>query len=165
MKLSLVERVILANQFEILALVKPTEAKYYQYKQRALECGYEGEYEQIAYHFTDGLSAEQCKEVVDILQMHRVLKQEYARLPDKGGVPASAVEFNGFDGNNETVYMGYTRYFCDDPTGGRFDELARPDDFNSHREMLPRYRQMLGRWEASRNKMDLSLDDIKRIVA
>lgn len=164
MKLTVTERLILANQYSILEILKPDEAKWYAYLRDALEDGYELGFQQVFDRFSDVLSAEDCKEVVDILAMHRALLFSYQNLTDKAGIEPGNVAFRGFDGNNETEQMGYCRYFCDNPSGARFPELGRPDDFNSHMEMLPHYRKMLSQWRQSADINRLSADDIKRIT-
>jgi uncharacterized protein len=167
MKLSRVERWMLVNQMRILEALYPDEAKSIAEQREALEAGYELHYGGFAEHIydeKDALSPEACREVLDILSMHRALKFGYDALKDKSGIEESRVTFVGFDGNNETTLMGYTRWFCDSD-GGRFKELNRGDDFNSHDPMLANYRAMLTEWEKSKDKNRLTKDDIIRITS
>lgn len=170
MKLTRVERWILVNQFRVLEALYPDEAKSLAEDREALQSGYELHYSGMAefvYDDKDTLSADRCREVLDILSMHRALKYSYRDLTDKSGIEEWCVKFAGFDGNNEATLLGYTRWFCDS-NGGRFKELDRGDDFNSHAPMLGRlgrYRAMLKEWEKSKDKNHLTKDDILRIGA
>src|SRR3954468_5735854 len=122
LKLTRTERWILANQYRILEALYPDEAKRLAEYREAIEHGYELHYDWIAhsiYDKGDALSAEECKEVIQILDMHRALKRSYEALTDKSGIKEYGVKFAGFDGNNETAQMAYARYFCEQD-GGKF---------------------------------------------
>jgi uncharacterized protein len=168
MKLSRIERWLLVNQMRMLEALYPDEAKSIAEHREALEQGYELHYDEFAQHIyddSDGLSAEGCKEVLQILSMHQALKRSYDNLSDKSGIDEYRVRFAGFDGNDpiEGTMMAYTRWFCDS-RGGRFKELDRGDDFNSHAPLLGSYRAMLKEWEKSKDKNRLTKDDIIRIT-
>ncbi len=171
MQLTRVERWILSSQYRILEALYPKEAEDIAYARKALEEGYELEYDGLPVEasisiYPDGecLSSEGCREVLDILDMFRVLKRSYEALEDKSGVEVGEVAFSGFSANEEGPQWGYTRYFCD-KSGGRYPELERGDDFNSHLPLLAEYRRMLREWHNSEDKHELSKEDIARIVA
>jgi uncharacterized protein YfbU (UPF0304 family) len=165
MKLTRTERWILSNQYRILAKLDPKDWERYARAEDALNSGYELEYDGLAKHvYEDTLPTEECVEVINILEMHRMLKYGLDRLEDKTGIDAQAITFHGFDGNNETKQLAYARFVCAKGTG-RYEELDRGDDFNSHSPTLPRYRSMLERWRASADKYQLSKPDIVRILA
>jgi uncharacterized protein len=168
MKLSRVERWMLSNQMRILEALYPDEAKSIAEHREALEEGYElhyGEFAQHIYDEKDTLSADLSREVLDILSMYRALNFSYDKLQEKTGIDDWRVKFAGFDGNHpvEGSMMAYARWFCNSH-GGRFTELDRGDDFNSHAEMLDRYRAMLKEWKKSKDKNHLTKDDIIRIT-
>jgi uncharacterized protein YfbU (UPF0304 family) len=80
MKLSRTERLILINQYRILASVgsRDPDGQYCARAIEALQSGYELEYEDFANAVDkDELSEDACNEVVSILQMHRVLLSAY----------------------------------------------------------------------------------------
>jgi len=162
-KLSKTERWILANQHRILEALYPQEAPFFAETREALESGYELHYDPD-YIDNDTLSEEECREVLEILDMHRALHFSYAALGDKSGLELERVRFLGFDGNEETKYMAYCRYFCRHD-GGRFPELDRRDDFNSHFPMLDRYRRMLDQWRNLDKSHELTKADILKIVS
>jgi uncharacterized protein YfbU (UPF0304 family) len=164
MKLTRVERWMLANQCRILEALNPEEADVWAGRREALENGYELDYEWIAqdvYKDDDTLTADECREVITILEMHRHMKWSFAKLPDKTRTTARLVAFGGFDGNNETKQMVYAKYLRDQ---GKWKELELGDDFNSHQPMLETSRLMVNAWEASADKHNLSADDLDRIA-
>lgn len=87
-------------------------------------------------------------EVMDILEMWELLEFSYNQLPpaDKARVQAEVkpsghdVRFPGFDGNNETEYMGTARVLVNDLD--RFVTF-KGRDLNSHMHSLETYRRML----------------------
>lgn len=162
MELPLKDRLILHNQYLILEKLYTDEAETYRRYRAALMGGYARHYSDFVQGFDDELSEEASREVLDILQMHDTLKRSYAALVDNSGIDENDIRFRGFDGNNETHLMAYTRYFI---TGlGHYDEFGT-GDFNSHRVMLPVYRRMLAEWEKSADKNSLTKNDIERITA
>ncbi|MDQ7814217.1 MAG: YfbU family protein [Patescibacteria group bacterium] len=167
MRFTRTERLLLANQYRILEKLYPDEAGSYATWREALESGYELHYGWIAEHiYEDVMTDAECREVVDILDMHRALKRAYEALADKSGIEEWKVKFSGFDGNNECKQMGYARYFCaiDGPHDPRFPEVDRGDNFNSHCPTLKRYRAMLAEWNKSGAKQELTRDDVVRII-
>ena len=163
MKLSMTERIILANQLAILEAVDVDEAEHHAHLREALERGYELDYAALTAAFSDeGLTEAECSEVYDILEMHRALNHGQRELPADAGISAADVRFQGFDGNNETKHMGYVRFIRAE---GKYDELGDPDGFNSHRPMLARYRRMLRvctaiEAEQRRSNTDLERDNL-----
>lgn len=115
------------------------------------------------------MSEEECKEVLEILEMHRALAWSYLDLSGKKEVDDDRLKFRGFDGNNESCQLSYTSYFIIDLE--RFQELLYGKeyrDFNSHMPTLDRYRRMLGVWkgfdQTYDNKMKLSMEQIEQIL-
>jgi len=162
-KLSRTERWILINQCRILEKLCSDEADYYAQISEALRWGYELHYSDDCPASNDILTEQECREVLDILDMYRSLTFSYRDLDDKSGVDSNDLKFPGFDGNNETKQLMYAEYYMG-LDGGRYQELRR-DDLNSHWPMLPKYRQMLTEWVESKDKRHLSKDDIIRITS
>jgi len=164
MSLSMAERVIIVNQMRILETLYPDEAKSIAYNRQAIESGYPLHYDDVASDLgvhEEALSFDQCIEVLDILSMFRALHFSMEKLADKAGIENWLVRFEGFDGNNEAGQLAYAEWFC--LTGSRFEELHRPEGFNSHSPVLDAYRRMLEEWNRSQEKHALSRDDILRI--
>ena len=162
MELTLKERVVLANQFRILEALYPDEAEAFSNHRKALENGYSHQYSWIVQYFDQNeMSEEECKEVRDILDMHRALKRSYERLQDTEGVSEDDIKFRGFDGNNESRLFGYTDYIINDL--GRYEE-QRDSSLNSHMPSIARYRMMLTEWNECEDKYSLGREDILRMV-
>ena len=163
MKLSKTERLILANQFKILELLDPNEAEGYGNHRIALEDGFTLHYSDAFQNIWDELPEDECRYVLDVLDMHRALHFSYEKLKDRAGIEERSIKFSGFDGNNETHHMSYCRYFCD--RLGRYKELADHghEGYNSHMPTLDMYRRMLGAWEAMGKPHELTKDQIGEV--
>lgn len=165
MKLSRIERWSLSNQYRILAKLYPDEADSYERAADALESGYELEYDRLAQHvYEDELTIEQCRFVYNVMGMYQRLKWAYEDLPagEKAEINPHLLEFPGFDGNNETEYLGYARYIVSD--GRSFQNLNERGDFNSHMPTLGPYQNMLTVWQKLERKQTLTKDDILSVV-
>lgn len=166
MKLTKLERRLLANQYLILEKLYGEEAGSYASLRKAIEEGYELHYGDAFENLSDGLTADECREVRSVLDMHRFLHFAHAKLTpaDKEAIPAATVAFDGYDGNNETTQMAYVRYVIEDQ--GDWSELKTGGhgEFNSHMPMISDYRAMVARWNKSRDKYALTKDDIIRIT-
>ncbi|MGH1460742.1 MAG: YfbU family protein [Neptuniibacter sp.] len=166
MELTKKERVIIANQLKMLEKLYPDEAKYYADHRKAIEYGFKLHYSWIAEHIDDDeMSEAECKEVLNVLDMHRAITYSYNRIKDKTDLTVEEIRFRGYDGNNETRQFSYTNYFITDL--GRFDELkfdSEYPDFNSHCPMVGKYQRMLAIWENSPDKFDLNEEQIKELL-
>lgn len=165
MELTKKERLAFIYQLKILEALYPTEAPYFAQNRTALENGFSLHYSDLSESLNDELSEEQCKEVLDILDMYRSIT---FGLRDLDGGDAlrnhPRAKFIGFDGNNEGQLMAYVRYFIVDLE--RYDELkeGKLPSFNSHMRMLPTYQRMLERWKPNIKKFELSRDDIATVL-
>ena len=118
---------------------------------KALQYGFELHYNEVfECLFDEELSAEECREVLDILEMYRGIIYSYNDLKQKGKLESLTdddVKFIGFDGNNEGKLMLYTDYFIKDLD--RYSEIEELSHgyYNSHCQMLHKYRAMLRKWE------------------
>lgn len=169
MKLSRIERLILLNQYHILEALYPEQKEYFERAQEAIGEGYELEYESLAQHVYDDkdtLNEEQCREVTKILSMFDALRVSYNAQEDKTGIEEESITFRGFDGNDrvESAYLGYVRYLT---SGGKFKELSKGGDFNSHMGMLSNYRDMLEKYQniETERRFKMTREDIIQITS
>jgi len=161
MELSKPERLILSHQYKILEKLYPEEEAVYKQSRKIVEDGYTLNYDEISNHIYDELTINECKEVLDILDMHSALFHSVQELPDEQKV---SISFHGFDGNNETDYMAYTRFYIDElQRYSELTEIAQSKDFNSHYPTLRRYRLMLNEWNQCADKNNLTREEIERI--
>jgi len=165
MELTKKERLAFIYQLRILEALYPSEAPYFSQNRTALENGFSLHYGDLSESLNDELSEEQCKEVLDILDMYRAITFGLRELDDGDDLrDHHRAKFIGFDGNNEGQLMAYVRYFIVDLD--RYDELkeGKFSSFNSHMPMLPTYQEMLTRWALLDKKHKLSRDDIVAVL-
>ncbi|MFY0758754.1 YfbU family protein [Metabacillus dongyingensis] len=165
MELTKYERLNLINQYKILEKLYPEEANDYKLLRTALEEGYVLNYNDSFHWMEEELSKENCREVLDILNMYRTLTFSYRDLNDKGNINESDVIFPGFDGNHETGQYVYAKYYIFDLD--RYHELhdkIQYPDFNSHRGMLNKYRRMLSVYNQLNDKHSLNAEEIRNVL-
>lgn len=165
-KLTDVERFIIANQFEILsrldALQGGHESESYMRIAENLREGHEWLYSQMFDNLYDVLDEESAQHVLDVLQLYDFLKFSYQVLADKSGISAKDVEFDGFDGNNESEMLGFANALRKDR---RYESVIGEYCKNSHYPTYDLYRRMLDKWaELGRPRYPLSRDTIIAII-
>lgn len=153
--LRMIDRQLLSLLHRILARVLPEDGgdvdgnRNDQLNQaEVLEAGFAGEYWQEVAGFRTELSMRDCRRVVDILQMFRILTFSMDRLRKSEPVPkelARHLEFMGFDHNDplEGHMAAYVEYQMRNRWSELRPQVERNDDGNSHMEMLDIYTRML----------------------
>lgn len=181
------DRLVLSLLHRILARVLPEDAnredgdeEYQLKKAEILEAGYTGQYWLEVAGFETELSAKDSEQVLDILDMHRVITFSVEKL-EKAGTPIDAevaerLRFRGFDHNDslEGHMARYVRFLMAD--GHHWEELApqikESDNGNSHMQMLGMYRRMLTEYRRivdsrtrkfSADGWTLKADDLRRL--
>lgn len=147
MKLDIKERLTLSYQLKILEKLYPEDKEYYAKHRKAIEDGYELHYDWITEHLSEGLTSEECTFVLDVLDMYAAFHYSFRQLKNPTKLTEKSVVFPGFDGNNETMFMAYTKYFIEDLD--RFNEIRETTNgyYNSHSRMIPKYRNMLAKYK------------------
>ena len=162
MNLTIKDRLLLNNQYRILASLYPDDRQYYEKASEILELGFELEYDTLTINIDNSVvTAKECEEVLDVLDMFSSLENSFANLSDKSEINEYHIRFAGFDGNNEVKQLSYATYLKKD---GRFADLKNVDS-NSHAPLLSVYRRMLVEWYRSDNKYNLSKEDVIRIAS
>jgi uncharacterized protein YfbU (UPF0304 family) len=159
-KLTDAERLILSNQYQILALLQPDQAKEHARANEIVTSGYEFYYSDLNPSLSDPVPAEVSEEIIDILDMFRAIEFSTRELGKK---PSDyRIAFEGLDGNNDHPQYWFTKFVRRDL--GRWEELkAYPD--NSHTQTsLPTYRRMLSKWKANGKKFEMSHDDLTALA-
>jgi hypothetical protein len=166
--MSTTERLILSNQYRILAILCPEEATYFDHARRIVESGYEEHYDELGDINPDPLSREASKEVLDIMTMFSCLKDAYDRLHDKSDIEEREIRFDGFDGNNEGELLSYADFFCNQEDR-RFTDLVSKHVPNRHSPRIEMYRRMLEVFESLPERMhrprELSKESVQKVVA
>lgn len=164
-------RWILYNQYEILRLIHANngdyeEAKRYEMMQRVISSGYEYQFSSIS-PIEPRMNPSESKLVHDILDMYRAI--DNARIGVSGAeinpeeIP-NDLRFEGFDSNKETEYLSYALYLRDK---GDYEESLSVDknDLYQHMPMLPMYNKMLSIWYGSKDRSDLTREEILKMAA
>ncbi len=139
------ERISYLFQLEILRKLDP-QNDVYKNLQKILENGYSLHYKDVrdVFIMSSEISEADCLLVLDILDMYDVLIQSAKCF----GINLEQVRFRGFDCNNshEAKLCSYAKFFMEDYE--RYDDIQELSKgvYNSHMEMLPKYRRMLALW-------------------
>lgn len=141
MKLTDTERLILANQYEILSALRNDES--YARLADALRDGHEWLYSQSFDYLSPNLSEKDTEHVLSILGIFSDLKASYAKLADKSGIEQHDVAFLGFDGNNESDLYSFAQALR---KNNRFTETLGEHGKNSHMPTTDLYERMIAKW-------------------
>jgi len=177
MKISKVERLILANQFQLLSMEENnyiSQETAENYSKILLE-GYELLYDDIFSGMDEVVIPEKCRFVLDVLNMYRTISNSYLEISKERSFTLTKedIAFRGFDGNNETEEYSFLKFFIEDY--GRFDDLEENEymEFNSHWPSISRYEEELDKYNKiidskkekdKFNYLHLNEDEIKSIL-
>ena len=163
MGLSSLERVMLINQYKILEKLYPDEASHYQRLIKVLERGYELHYDRIYEDLWEEMSAAECTEVLQIIELYRVLAATLGKYGDNPIVKREDVRFPGFHGSTEAKQLYFTQYILHDLV--QFKALHSPDgQYDTREPMLPVYRKMLQVWYSFPNRFSLTLEQVLLVL-
>lgn len=167
MELTMYERLNLINQYEILKHIDPHEEKHYEKLIKILVYGYKTCYSEITEWINEEIPDDECRLVLDILSLYRAVETYKRDNPDDHEVNNHDYShFRGFDGNEETNFLSYTRFLLEDQD--KFNEqivyAKQTDNFNSHSHMLSKYRSMINFWNITGHKYELSKDTVLGIL-
>ncbi|UXH79992.1 YfbU family protein [Roseateles amylovorans] len=160
-KLTAVERLILANQYEILGLLQNNESL--TRLATDLKDGHAWIFEsKIRNQLSDELPDASAKEVLAILGIYSDLKDSYDQLGDKSGIDGRAVVFPGYDGNNEGELLHFTAALS---ANGNYSQTIGEHARNSHCPVRDMYQRMVDRWtELGKPRYPLSKEAILAIL-
>ncbi len=166
MEISKRDRLILINQYKILASLNKDEAEYYQELISILESGYAIFYSQLDEWISDEMPQQEGRFVLDVLDLYRAIEDVKRASKDNRLLAHNYSYFRGFDGNNETGYMSFCRFLIE--IQGKFQEqrqyLLKNDNLNSHMPMIDKYSRMLEEAKKLPNKWSMSIDEALRIL-
>ncbi len=162
MNLTIKDRLVLANQYEILIALTDSEEKKKAYSEslEIIQFGFESEYVNLFPEIDKKVLTErEGEEVRKILEMFCQIQNSLEDLGDIE-VEKSKITFAGFDADHETPQLSYSNYLIKNRLV--YQKLTR-EAIDSHFPMLTIYRRMLDEWRHSDNKYQLTKDDIVRI--
>ncbi len=153
------ERLFLANQYEILGLLKNED--YYSELAEQLREGHKWLYEQSFDVIYPNFPEENANLVLEILELYEVISDSYEALTDKKDIDAKKVLFNGFDGNYETEYMGFVDAL---KKNNRFVDVIEAGTRNSHAPKAHIYESMLNKWNELDKSRQLTKEQLIEIL-
>ena len=167
MELTRKDRLFLINQYKILASLNKDEKSHYEELVEILENGYEIFYNMVDSWICDEMPSEEGKFVLNILDFYRAIEDLKRTTKDERLVSNSNAIFRGFDGNNETEYMGFARFLIENQ--GKFAEqqqyLRQNDNLNSHMPMYKRYKRILVKAAKYGQVWDLTVEQALEILS
>lgn len=140
--LSKVERLILANQYEILGELRQDE--HYSKVADALRDGHKWLYQQIFESVSDDFPDVDAEHVFAILGIYGDMRNSYAELEDKSKINEHQLNFPGFDGNNEAEFCSFTDALF---KLGHFVDIIDILGKNTHMPTTAIYRRMIQCWQ------------------
>lgn len=139
------DRLLLINQYKILAALDKSEESHYLELIEILERGYSIFYSMIDEWVSEDMPEEEGRFVLEVLDLYRAIEDVKRSSKDIRIVSHTHGVFPGFDGNNESEYLGFCRFIIEKQ--GKFQEqtqyLQKNDGMNSHMPMVEKYRRML----------------------
>ena len=124
-----------------------TETTFYDRQMEVLKSGFALHYDELfGVICGDEVSVNECKEVLDILEMYSSIIRSYNKL-DAKELDYTMIAFPGFDANNEVKQYLYANFFI--YTLDRYQEIQsnlKNGDLNSHQSVMDFYRIMLRKW-------------------
>lgn len=173
MELTRIERVLLINQYEILKRLDEGEERHHEQQIDILRNGYKTFYSELAEWVSDDMSLDASKLVIDVLTLYAWIERYKEDHPDDKDIEThSWSSFMGFDGNNESEYMGFAQFLVEKQ--GKFGEQRaqlETDGFNSHTESVRKYVRMIEAWKCILDKHGdvhdryvLAQDEVREIL-
>ena len=160
-KLTDAERIILANQYEILSILKKDDS--YEVLANNLREGYEWLYSEVFNWVSPVMDSNDVNLVIDTLSLYELLRNSYRELSDQTGINPDELEFPGFDGNGEAKLRGFAMALLESE---RFAHVLGDDVKNSHMPSVDIYARMIDEWKSNGEPTyPLSKEQIQKILA
>jgi uncharacterized protein len=142
MKLTVVERAILYNQFDLLTAHPDADVTGLENLQTILEQGYQPLYGRIFDHIVkDEISEEEATFVYDVLTMFEAFQRFEENTGEK--VNGLASSFRGFWGNTEYKFVGFVKYLVTREERWTYLNIR---EFDSHSPVIDVYTRMVTEW-------------------
>jgi uncharacterized protein YfbU (UPF0304 family) len=153
MQLTIKDRVMLANQYQILARLDESESEHYLEKVKILTNGYSYLYDSLKINFCQEMTYDEGKFVFDILALYELIEDVKRKTQHEKIINHRYGYFNGFCGNYETAYMSLCNFFVNVqnkfPTQKKY--FSKNDGMNSHLPMIEKYKKMIDIYSSIRN--------------
>ncbi|CAH0526457.1 YfbU family protein [Vibrio hippocampi] len=163
MEMTNAQRLILSNQYYLMAKLTPENAAKYERLQTIVERGYELQMREMNKEF-GCLVEDECREIIDIMEMYHAMQESNKMLSetDRKDVDQRRLQFLGFDIATEAQRVHYVRFLVD--SEGLYTQFDKADHhFNSQTPMLDKYRRMLVTWRNCPRQYHLSASEFRQI--
>lgn len=159
------ERLILINQYKILAALNKEDENHFNEKISILQSGFEGLYGDLLEELAkDVLTNDETKFALDVLDMYGTgMILSYKKLTNST-LQDSDLYFPGFNSNEEFKYFSFTNFFIKDLD--RYNEIAEINEnhFRGIGSNIGKYTRMVSRWKEM-GKYNLSEENIKELLS
>jgi uncharacterized protein YfbU (UPF0304 family) len=166
MELTKKDRVLLINQYSILAILNEKEADHYNELINILANGYEIFYNKVDEWYSDDMPSDEGQFVLNILVLYRAIENLKLSANSSELNDHYYSFFRGFDGNTEAQYRQFARFIIE--TQGQFEEqkqyLTQNDNLNSHATMIDKYRRMLTAADDINNIYEINIEQALEIL-
>ena len=164
MEMTNAQRLILSNQYYLMSQLDPENSDKYKRLQTIVERGYGMQMRELDKEFGN-LSEEECREIVDIMEMYHAMQESYKILAEEEQkkVDARRLQFLGFDIARETQLVCYVRFLVDSES--MYPQFEKGDhNFNAQVQMLEKYRRMRATWKECPRQYHLSATELVQIL-
>lgn len=141
----------------IRAVSNDYDKEYYNKQIEVLKNGFSLHYNELFSQINnDEMTNDECKEVLDILDMYSSIIKSFNYLKNNGiqlkELTENDVLFPGFDSNNENKQYLYSNFFMYklDRFKDVQDHLIN-GDLNSHQSVLDKYKEQLKKWKSMKD--------------
>lgn len=162
MEMTTTQRLILVNQYKLMALLDRDNAPQYNRLEHIVKGGFALELKEISKEFLD-LSKDECRMVRDTLEMYNALQVSYNNLVDKTTISAHRLQFVGYCAVREKKYLNYLNFITE--VEGKYQEIIhKVQGCDSQTPMWDKYSKMLDIWRACPHEYHLSAVEIQNIL-
>lgn len=162
MEITATQRLILASQYKLMALLGSENAKKYQRLETIAKGGCEKELTELDKEFSD-LSEAEYENVLNTPEMYHALQVSYNNLEDKSALTPHRLQFTGHCTVREKKYLNYLRFI----TGveGKYQEFMHCEyGCDAQVQMWEKYQRMLNVWKNCPHGYHLSMTEIQNIL-
>lgn len=109
MEMTNAQRLILSNQYKMMAMLDPDNAERYRRQQTIIERGFGLQMRELDRDFGE-LPEEICRRVIDMMEMYHALRISFDNLKEAKDIDPRRIHFLGFDAATEARYLSYVRF-------------------------------------------------------
>ncbi|GAB6261693.1 YfbU family protein [Photobacterium sp. CCB-ST2H9] len=164
MEMTNAQRLILSNQYRLMAQLDSDNAAKYARLQTIVERGYGLQLRELDKDF-GAIPEAECKEIIEVMEMHHAMQESCKQLSaeNQQQIDCRRLTFLGFDAISEPQQMHYVRFLAEvEKLYPHF--LPSEHHFNSHVPMQSKYRRMLTVWQKCPRQYHLSATEIQQIL-